>query len=616
MGSLPEAAKGSPCASGMSSQASPPVLSESSPHTSTHPTTNRVACERCWRRKQRCDRLLPTCSQCTEAKAVCEQRLAVIPASEGPGGRPGSEISVPTGQGYIGTLKRRIEHLEGLARGKRIRTGNADGGIHDSPRTSQPQEHTEPLSLQDSHELGDATIMRRARGEFDHLVLSSLAADSSDTTSPANKLSLVHMIRSTLSTTATTSTQKPEIDAGDLLIDRYVCHVLHRYPYMSSIDIKRVWASFRTGEFSPEDAFLIYMALATVDKGTLASQCYAYATTTLLNDVVGSTGTPVTIMRSLVSMVLCSLYHTKMGSYWPLLGIAISKAISLGLHRLDTSSTNDHREYQRLFWILFILDRQASSAYCQPMALKAQDVVTPVLSQDQLSNSRGDRDAIVLPELVEHAQILSLFRQRHPMSTLYFSSIVSYWRDGNNLVNSEASPADRQLFAWLDIQLMLVLNQYVQDHRQEAVQQSVLGFEEEIVEQTVRTAHAWLEAYMERLDDGVAMPCAIDPLLIATASITCERIQKESISGQDTELEQLCKEVQILSLSLLSSLSERFTQAKDLRKALMLLDRTRALRRKSSGGPPDSATQSLHEWEHNKSIPRGLRKMLLQALTT
>jgi len=325
-------------------------------------------------------------------------------------------------------------------------------------------------------------------------------------------------------------------------------------------------------------------------------------------------------MRSLIAMVLCALYNTKMGSYWHLLGMAIGKAISIGLHRLDAASTttnstpNDHEDYQRLFWALFILDRQASSACCQPMALKMQDIVTPVLRQNQLGSHNGNRDATVLLESVEHAQVLSFFRHKQDsMSTLYFSSIVSYWRDGNSLVAAEASPADRQLFAWLDMQLMLVLNQYMYDHRHEALQQSVLGFENDIVEQTVKTSHGWLEGYMDRVDEGIAVPCAIDPLLIATASIVCERIKHE-LTGHSAELEQLCKEVQILSLSLLSTLSERFTQAKDLRKALMLLDRTKALRRKSSNGKPDSAMQSLQDWDQSKSIPRGLRKMLLQAL--
>jgi len=145
------------------------------------------------------------------------------------------------------------------------------------------------------------------------------------------------------------------------------------------------------------------------------------------------------------------------------------------------------------------------------------------------------------------------------------------------------------------------------------IQQSVLGFENDIVEQTVKTSHGWLEGYMDRVDEGIAMPYANDPLLIATASIVCERIRHE-LPGHNAELEQLCKEVQIWSLSLLSTLSERFTQAKLLRKALMLLDSTKALKRKSSNGQPDCARQSLQEWELSKSIPRGLRKMLLQAL--
>lgn len=38
------------------------------------PPRRRQACERCWKRKQKCDRLLPACTSCAELHVECEAR--------------------------------------------------------------------------------------------------------------------------------------------------------------------------------------------------------------------------------------------------------------------------------------------------------------------------------------------------------------------------------------------------------------------------------------------------------------------------------------------------------------------------------------------------------------
>ena len=41
----------------------------------------RQACERCWKRKQKCDRLYPVCTACTGLDVECRERQFGIDAS-------------------------------------------------------------------------------------------------------------------------------------------------------------------------------------------------------------------------------------------------------------------------------------------------------------------------------------------------------------------------------------------------------------------------------------------------------------------------------------------------------------------------------------------------------
>lgn len=49
--------------------------------TVTSQRRRRQACERCWKRKQKCDRLYPVCTACTGLDVECRERLFSIDSS-------------------------------------------------------------------------------------------------------------------------------------------------------------------------------------------------------------------------------------------------------------------------------------------------------------------------------------------------------------------------------------------------------------------------------------------------------------------------------------------------------------------------------------------------------
>ncbi|GLA91473.1 hypothetical protein AtubIFM57143_004973 [Aspergillus tubingensis] len=147
--------------------------------TPQSPTAQRrlQACERCWKRKQKCDRLLPGCTACIEAKANCCPRSVQL----GGTAEDASGLSNAALPDYIETLKRKAEVLDDQSRRRRPRlsTNTSDGrpslpsniptdAAHDSPQTS----HDTPLTDQTS--LTERSV-QAAMGEIEFLSRNAMA---------------------------------------------------------------------------------------------------------------------------------------------------------------------------------------------------------------------------------------------------------------------------------------------------------------------------------------------------------------------------------------------------------------------------------------------------------
>jgi len=117
---------------------------------------------------------------------------------------------------------------------------------------------------------------------------------------------------------------------------------------------------------APHDILLVYIGIAT---GILMSPDYKHkesVSITLAHAAFGllprilSESDNAPIVRSLIALALYSTYSTLGGSTWHLMGLALARAISAGMHTEGVSDCKaaepERRESGRLFWALYALD--------------------------------------------------------------------------------------------------------------------------------------------------------------------------------------------------------------------------------------------------------------------
>ncbi|KAI8679270.1 Zn(2)-C6 fungal-type domain-containing protein [Fusarium keratoplasticum] len=115
------------------------------------PTKRNLACERCWKRKQKCDRLLPACTACADLGVECVARSQQVDLTAEDAGLTHAKINgyIECLQGRIAELERHVQASESRrARATRRPSGAAhtllphDGGSHRSNLLSMPSVHT------------------------------------------------------------------------------------------------------------------------------------------------------------------------------------------------------------------------------------------------------------------------------------------------------------------------------------------------------------------------------------------------------------------------------------------------------------------------------------------
>lgn len=117
---------------------------------------------------------------------------------------------------------------------------------------------------------------------------------------------------------------------------------------------------------APHDVFLVYLAIAT---GVFLSPDYQYKESFAVSLAQGATrlmsrilsgSDNASIVRSLIALAIFSIYSTLGGSTWHLIGLALARSMSSGMHTFGVSdlyaTETEKRENGRLFWSLYVLD--------------------------------------------------------------------------------------------------------------------------------------------------------------------------------------------------------------------------------------------------------------------
>lgn len=175
-----------------------------------------------------------------------------------------------------------------------------------------------------------------------------------------------------------------------------ICPFLERSDFL--LKYTQVMADLEKGQAedlssrAPQNLFLVYLAIATGIflspdfryKESFAVTLYQSALRLMSRILSGSDNG--SIIRSLIALAIFSTYNTLGGSTWHLIGLALARTMSSGMHTFGVSDLNasdsEKRENGRLFWSLYILDASVPHAFRERLVLTRITVRSALLWRD------------------------------------------------------------------------------------------------------------------------------------------------------------------------------------------------------------------------------------------
>ncbi|KAL7931894.1 fungal-specific transcription factor domain-containing protein [Trichoderma chlorosporum] len=403
------------------------------------------ACDRCHRRKTRCDKGRPECSSCKKSRFACVYSERV------------KEPTFP--RSHVQTLERRIQQLE--AANKALTSANTEHrtAAHGPTRTGEARSSSQSSIASDNDVANEVTFLSTSAGgdlflgPTSGIILASLVragvAVDVERDAPTSSTSFVRPHQSPGRADGSTGDRLlPAEPLARGLIEAYLAHDHLSYPFLHPRAVRAVvdgiYSDVSFEKTHPFEMFMFHMILAIA-----TSQVYKFnwrvlpdaetqlqKATDYLNAVLFEGG-----LRALQAMLLLCQFRLSNStnhasdSLWHIVGIAVRMCFELGLHReamyrragLRREATDvsflspkyeENEVRRRCFWSVFALDRVVSVTLGRPLAICTEDIDVELPTDDLEETASvatlspgSDRDS---------SQILSRYR------TAIFVYIVRY----------------------------------------------------------------------------------------------------------------------------------------------------------------------------------------------
>ncbi|OSS43833.1 hypothetical protein B5807_11614 [Epicoccum nigrum] len=508
------------------------------------------ACERCWRRKQKCDRDFP-CLQCRVASKDCIRR------------RQGAIVDESGAEGYVGALKARIAFLkmridEGVTSpeaGSDARRSSASTGTpvqRQTPRDDMlsTMQEASYLTLSAMAERTDKQRHNIAEGlSFRSLLSAAVKSGQITTTTDGGPARDFKSVAELLRTAAATAAYQA-----------YQQYIRGAYPYIEPAKLDNAFQSVSNAystdaaltktDPAPEQHVIISLGLAT---GILLSPGHD-GHEKLVDDLVQCSleafgyvleaADDLAAVHCLIALTICSLFYDKAGSTWHLLGLAMTRCVACGMHTVKDSQLepqDEPTEQARAFWTLFLLDTRVSCTLDRPFYLDDYTVATPE------SLLPGDDASF----LVTQASMIRAMRQSQQEDVL--STFI-------NLQHLHETTAGRHAFQKLmstkgySASLVELCKYFT---IAEKAGSSI------ILDEINETFGKFLVSFEDKLISKVSTPTSMDVMLVlAIGTIIC----RLCALGHTAQHQAAYQAINILTL-----LSTRYTHARGFRDILMEL---------------------------------------------
>ncbi|KAK2040111.1 hypothetical protein LZ31DRAFT_504896 [Colletotrichum somersetense] len=521
--------------------------------------TRPIACVRCWKRKQKCDRRLPACTACETQGVECIPRNQDINSL--------SELSNASVVNYVESLKRRVAELEHNVQSssrKRARTESYRAASTDGPSpadvgnvcsqdaVSGPPSHASVRNVARDNE--DSSV-RATMGAIGFLSRSAMAEPPDQSDDLPRKFSLGEIVSGALAidgrdpSKASPAPHTPTVNGHSLALTRDTTSGYFRrfleyaifLPYLDQAGLMEQYdsvissnAQSHNGARNPLHVFNVHMALAigimtvpdSAHLSMLSAGFHAVATEQL--QIILRSEASLEHIHCMIMLLLYSLSNSVGGSAWHLLGLTVKTCISLGLHREPDShadlTTAELNRRRWLFWSVYSLDRTLSIAMDRPLSIQdddisvripAEEVDSPVSCQEtsaRLSLSRY---------LVNYMQVVSSIRTGRRADILLDYSNICHWKDLPPCM-------ERSMFTTLNIADVLqqlhcrALTQLVSPiHRADADTDLLLGTVHDVEMDTISTCERFIDRCYGQLTQGGYSGNFVDAYDIFQAAVIC-----------------------------------------------------------------------------------------------
>ncbi|KAJ9130517.1 C6 transcription factor [Pleurostoma richardsiae] len=413
-------------------QPSSPIGAEAAPSSqpSRSPHLHRqrfrrsaAACERCRRRKQKCDGKLPICSSCAQARVPCipSERLVV---------RSDSNCNCAELREHVSRLEAEIQLLTSQLASKTDVPQRATLHVADSSATDE----TTPLpqaTSGDKPQYPDAPYSER-------ILRPTFAKHGPKETVEQSFWSSPWHLWGDM----TVEPSPGAIDPGSLSIGDYG-------PQLIEIFFARRWSQFpilHRGTFynehylplsqelppRPLSSFQVNMvfAIAAAERGPADSQ-HRLSHEDFFRIAVRDLH--LVLAEDDLACIQCLLLLCMYGSnepqsvnMWYTTGLALRLAVGIDLHRYETVAGKDlfnAEMCKRLFWSVYLMDRSMSIAMGRPLGIRDADITVPLplqLTDDQLRvEASGPVMANLVPQCNDTSTFVHVIKLRRINAEIY-----------------------------------------------------------------------------------------------------------------------------------------------------------------------------------------------------
>ncbi|KAM5341196.1 hypothetical protein ACJ41O_015305 [Fusarium nematophilum] len=379
-----------------------------------------AACQRCRRRKQKCDGKLPVCGSCAAAEVPCvpSDRLVI---------KVDRDCECDHLRGQVERLKDLVKELQTQLALQASEIGDAAEGRLQTPRASQ-----HALGSHESDASGSLERFYRGR-----MLLPTFRGSSVDSGADAAFMSSPWHLWKGLSasdtpqavTPASFSLHEDGLSLVDVFFDRRWPQypVLHRPTFM-----EQHFILLTTGQIGNKlSSFQVNMVLAIGASEMARSNCAASAShhsffqaaVRDLDNVLAAED--MDCIQCLLLLCIFGSNEPQSVNLWYTVGLALRLAVGIDLHRRETLACRSLLEAEmckRLFWSLYAMDRSISISLGRPLGIQDADITIPLpllLSDDKLIGPSEQAIANICPDVKDMSAFRHIIELRRINADIY-----------------------------------------------------------------------------------------------------------------------------------------------------------------------------------------------------